>query len=136
MRRHQTGRKCSHCGAELHDTIVHFGEKGRLTSPYNWKEAAQAADHADVILCLGTSLKVIIIILFTIYSSFSFPSSHSHFYVGSLHDNMFLHAARSFSSSPGSPFSKISFLSLTNHMPHQASSLPPFLSIPIALLPT
>ncbi|KAI0218115.1 NAD-dependent protein deacetylase sirtuin-7 [Lamellibrachia satsuma] len=58
VRRHQTGRQCSHCGAQLHDTIVHFGEKGRLTSPYNWKEAAQMADHADLILCLGTSLKV------------------------------------------------------------------------------
>ena len=60
VRRHQTGRSCKACGGPLRDTIVHFGEKGGLKSPYRWKEAAKAAEKTDLILCLGSSLKVIL----------------------------------------------------------------------------
>ncbi|WAQ97320.1 SIR7-like protein [Mya arenaria] len=50
VRRHRTGRKCHKCGGELRDTIVHFGEKGGIKSPYRWKEAVKAANRSDVIL--------------------------------------------------------------------------------------
>lgn len=58
VRRHYTDRNCHMCGKKLRDTIVHFGEKGGLKSPYRWKQAARAANNCDIILCLGTSLKV------------------------------------------------------------------------------
>lgn len=58
VRRHATGRKCHKCRGELRDTIVHFGEKGGMKSPYHWREAVKAANKCDLILCLGSSLKV------------------------------------------------------------------------------
>lgn len=64
LRRHETGRQCSLCKDSpeegvLMDTIVHFGEKGKLKYPLKWETAAEAASKADLIIAIGSSLKVL-----------------------------------------------------------------------------
>ena len=68
---------------------------------------------------------------------FFFSFILSHFYVGSMYDDIRLHVARSYTSSADSPFSLMSSFTLSNHL---LLGLPLFLLpctfITIALLPT
>lgn len=57
--KHKTGRSCSKCHSDLIDTIVHFGEKGILEWPLNWQAAIDHVKKCDLIVCLGSSLKVL-----------------------------------------------------------------------------
>lgn len=60
FRKHLTGRCCKYCPEnQLQDSIIHFGEKLRNGLPYNWENASNRVKDADLIICLGTSLKVL-----------------------------------------------------------------------------
>ncbi|MCP9265448.1 SIR7 [Dirofilaria immitis] len=58
-KRHGTGRMCVVCNNELTDTIVHFGEAGKVPWPLNWTGIISLIDRCDLILCIGTSLAVL-----------------------------------------------------------------------------
>ena len=47
------------CRYELQDTIVHFGELGKVPFPLNWEGITPLIPKADLIICLGTSLQVL-----------------------------------------------------------------------------
>lgn len=60
--RHKTGRKCHTCpepNNNLIDTIVLYGERSRTKWPMNWDRAGKAAKRADLIICMGSSLKTL-----------------------------------------------------------------------------
>lgn len=41
------------------DSIIHFGERLRNGDTYNWDRATEQVRNAELIICLGTSLKVL-----------------------------------------------------------------------------
>ena len=53
--RHKTGRTCSACGGELHDTVVQFGEH---LDDDTLEAAIAASEESPLSLVAGTSLKV------------------------------------------------------------------------------
>lgn len=60
--KHKTGRQCHNCpepNNNLLDTIVLYGERSRSKWPMNWERASKAAKNADLIICMGTSLKTL-----------------------------------------------------------------------------
>lgn len=60
--RHKTGRKCHSCkepNNNLLDTIVLYGERSRSTQPMNWARASRSARRANLIICIGSSLKTL-----------------------------------------------------------------------------
>ena len=60
--RHKTGRQCHTCAEpnnNLIDTIVLYGERSRTNMPMNWERASKAAKRADLIICLGSSLRTL-----------------------------------------------------------------------------
>lgn len=59
VRRHKTGRNCPRCDEELFDSIVHFGELNHFSDPYRWIQADENVQNADLIVTIGTSLKVL-----------------------------------------------------------------------------
>ncbi|RNA27627.1 NAD-dependent deacetylase sirtuin-7 [Brachionus plicatilis] len=60
FRKHLTGRFCKSCpDSQLKDSIIHFGEKLRDGMPYNWESASNNVKEADLIICFGSSLKVL-----------------------------------------------------------------------------
>ena len=66
-----------------------------------------------------------------------YPSSNSHVYVGSMHDDIRLHVTRSHTSSTDSPFYLMSSCTFVQPSSLRSSSLPyPCTLIMIALLPT
>ena len=60
------------------------------------------------------------------HTPLSSPSSYSHFYVGSMYNDIRFHVARSYTSSAYSPFSLMSSFTLSNHL---------LLGLPLSLLP-
>ncbi|CAJ0935335.1 unnamed protein product, partial [Mesorhabditis belari] len=59
LQKHGTGRFCDSCKNELEDTIVHFGECGRVRWPLNWDGTRRHLPKANLIICVGTSLAVL-----------------------------------------------------------------------------
>lgn len=52
---HRTGRKCQDCGTDLIDTIINFDE---LLWPQTVSAAKENAKKADLMLCMGSSLRI------------------------------------------------------------------------------
>lgn len=59
FRRHKTGRICPECSEDLFDSIVHFGEQNQFDDPYRWSATEENVEKADLIITIGTSLKVL-----------------------------------------------------------------------------
>ncbi|CAF4665049.1 unnamed protein product, partial [Rotaria magnacalcarata] len=51
---HATTRKCTKCCAQLYDSIINFGEN---LPDYELEASFDNAEHADVCLVLGSSLR-------------------------------------------------------------------------------